>query len=621
MKQKKKFKTFISCALVSAMLLSSSSSMMAEQIEVTETQEIYNRLFEAGSSVFVSEDDQSEYWPSMGIMPLLSTPTDGAWKKGANGKWWFEYTNKSYPANKWEVIDGYWYYFDGQGYMVTGDFYYPKDGKWYYLAPVKSTLYPEGAMVMDYWLKTTGEKWYYYGTDGALVTGNKTIAGVSYMFDSHGVCINPNPPKSAANTAMYVLTANDLIDGSSNKIAIVETIKHMRGGLGKTTTFYDAPSYYPNYPRMIYEQLPYNELVVLHGHGSPGLLVCSQYGTSSEKYLYASKNITDNYNKSLDDYLPGQLSNVKLVYMPICKSARADSTGHSLASMLQSRGCKTVIGFKDDIARGEFYGEMFFGFLNDGYSVEVAKEEANKQFDDEYAIQLEGNILILGDKNQVLKNKSKIKKAPVGEHYIDEQWNNIQFCSDIELNYFGTKNIEMDTYDGDTIIKKLHRYEEKEGVFYTLDNQSRFYSIMNFNEKDATVDIGEEEIIKNIYSFLEGKIENLEDYKVDNIQKIEDCYEMQLKNSVDDIIDLEVESDGNIQSMRCRYNDGKELSDEEKQYFNTEFNDYIKEHLRENETYKYTVNYEKIDGQICAFYTTTFEDNDGITHSEIIIIA
>lgn len=259
MKQKKKFKTFISCALVSAMLLSSSSSMMAEQIEVTETQEIYNRLFEAGSSVFVSEDDQSEYWPSMGIMPLLSTPTDGAWKKGANGKWWFEYTNKSYPANKWEVIDGYWYYFDGQGYMVTGDFYYPKDGKWYYLAPVKSTLYPEGAMVMDYWLKTTGEKWYYYGTDGALVTGNKIIAGVSYMFDCHGVCINPNPPKSAANTAMYVLTANDLPEGSKNRQAIDETIKHMRQELGKTTTFHDAWLNYPNYPRIIYEQLPYNE--------------------------------------------------------------------------------------------------------------------------------------------------------------------------------------------------------------------------------------------------------------------------------------------------------------------------------------------------------------------------
>lgn len=217
-------------------------------------------------------------------------------------------------------------------------------------------------------------------------------------------------------------------------------------------------------------------------------------------------------------------------------------------------------------------------------------------------------------------NKSEPKKAPVGDHYIDERWANFQFCSDIELNYFGTKNIEMDTYDGDTIIKKLHRYEEKEGVFYTLDNQSRFYSIMNFNEKDATVDIGEEEIIKNIYNFLEGKIENLEDYKVDNIQKIEDCYEMQLKNSVDDIIDLEVESDGNIQSMLCRYNDGKELSNEEKQYFDTKFIDFLKGYLKEDETYKYTVSYAKIDEQICAFYSATFEDSDGITHVEIIII-
>lgn len=232
----------------------------------------------------------------------------------------------------------------------------------------------------------------------------------------------------------------------------------------------------------------------------------------------------------------------------------------------------------------------------------------------------ENNISISEVPDRAFGSKSGTKEALLGDHYIDERWANFQFCSDIELNYFGTKNIEMDTYDGDTIIKKLHRYEEKEGVFYTLDNQSRFYSIMNFNEKDATVDIGEEEIIKNIYNFLEGKIENLEDYKVDNIQKIEDCYEMQLKNSVDDIIDLEVESDGNIQSMLCRYNDGKELSNEEKQYFDTKFIDFLKGYLKEDETYKYTVSYAKIDEQICAFYSATFEDSDGITHVEIIII-
>ncbi len=571
MKQKKKFKTFISCALVSAMLLSSSSSMMAEQIEVTETQEIYNRLFEAGSSVFVSEDDQSEYWPSMGIMPLLSTPTDGAWKKGANGKWWFEYTNKSYPANKWEVIDGYWYYFDGQGYMVTGDFYYPKDGKWYYLAPVKSTLYPEGAMVMDYWLKTTGEKWYYYGTDGALVTGNKTIAGVSYMFDSHGVCINPNPPKSAANTAMYVLTANDLPEGSKNRQAIDETIKHMRQELGKTTTFHDAWLNYPNYPRIIYEQLPYNELVVLHGHGLPGLLACYGRSDSNRKDLYASKNVTDIYEKSLDDYLPGQLSNVKLVYMAICESAKADSSGQSLASMLQSRGCKTVIGFKNKISGGEYFAEWLFEALGEGYSVNDAQEKAKKLYKDKYSnIPIaetplaEGNLVILGDRNQVLKNVSKIKKVPLGEHYIDEQWNSVQFYSDIQLNYFGTRNIEMDTYDGNKVIKKLHEYEEKEGVFYTLDNQSRLYSINDYNEVDAIIDIGEEEIIKSIYTFLEGKIENLDSYKVDSIERVEKYYKMKLKNSTNDTIELEVESDGNIQYMICVYDDIGELTAEKK---------------------------------------------------------
>lgn len=446
------------------------------------------------------------------------------------------------------------------------------------------------------------------------------------MFDFHGVCVNPNPPKSSVNTAMYVLTANDLPEGSKNREAIDGTIKHMRQELGKTTTFHDASLNYPNYPRIIYEQLPYNELVVLHGHGLPGLLACYGRNISNRKDLYASKNVTDIYEKSLDDYLPGQLSNVKLVYMAICNSAKADSSGQSLASMLQSRGCKTVIGFKNNIAGGEYFAEWFFKFLGDGYRVEAAKQEANEKFKKLYpdieetnTPWVEGNMVILGDRNQVLKNVSKVRKTPIGEYYIDERWNNVQFCPNIQLNYFGTENIVRDTYNGNKIIKKLHEYEEKEGVFYTLDNQSRLYSITDYNEIDATIDIGEEEIIKSIYTFLQGKIENLEDYKVDSVQKIEGCYEMRLRSSNDDTIELSVESDGNIQFMLCRYNDARELSDERKQYFNIEFNNYIKEHLKENETYEYTVSYEKIDEQICAFYWVTFTGSGGKYVKDIII--
>ncbi len=234
----------------------------------------------------------------------------------------------------------------------------------------------------------------------------------------------------------------------------------------------------------------------------------------------------------------------------------------------------------------------------------------------------ENNISISEVPDKAFGSKSGTKEALLGDYYIDERWANFQFCPDVELNYFGTEDIVMDTYDGNKIIRKLHEYEEKEGVFYTLDNQSRFYSIVNFNEKDATVDIGEEQIIKDIYNFLEGKIENLENYKVDSVQKIEDCYEMQLRSSNDDTIELSVESDGDIQFMLCRYNDGKELSDEEKQYFSTKLENYIKEYIEkyvaEYKNHEYTIKYGKIDDNIYAFCTFAIEGEAMFVRTVII---
>ena len=36
------------------------------------------------------------------------------------------------------------------------------------------------------WLQISGS-WYYYGSDGAMVTGKKTINGKVYTFDANGV--------------------------------------------------------------------------------------------------------------------------------------------------------------------------------------------------------------------------------------------------------------------------------------------------------------------------------------------------------------------------------------------------------------------------------------------------
>ena len=83
------------------------------------------------------------------------------WKENDIG-WWYVRSDGSYPKDKFEKIDGTWYYFDSSGYMLSDKWKKHSDGKWYYLDP-------SGAMSTG-WKKING-KWYYFDTEGAMVTG------------------------------------------------------------------------------------------------------------------------------------------------------------------------------------------------------------------------------------------------------------------------------------------------------------------------------------------------------------------------------------------------------------------------------------------------------------------
>ena len=95
----------------------------------------------------------------------------------------------------WLSIEGAWYFFDGEGIMLTGWvrdgacwFYLDdsgvmatgwlqSDGKWYYLKP-------SGVMATGWNL--IGGKWYYLESSGTMVTGWKQISGIWYYFESSG---------------------------------------------------------------------------------------------------------------------------------------------------------------------------------------------------------------------------------------------------------------------------------------------------------------------------------------------------------------------------------------------------------------------------------------------------
>ncbi len=85
------------------------------------------------------------------------------WVKDDKG-WRYSRADGLYPANEWfrDPADGCWYFFDADGYMMTG------------------------------WIDWDGQRYYCDGggtPSGAMVTGSRTIDGISYEFDESGALI------------------------------------------------------------------------------------------------------------------------------------------------------------------------------------------------------------------------------------------------------------------------------------------------------------------------------------------------------------------------------------------------------------------------------------------------
>ena len=137
-------------------------------------------------------------------------PLRGNWKKDSRG-WWYQWVDGTYATSRflniagatyyfnadgymvtgWQSVNGKWYYFDGSGAMVTG--WKQIGGKWYYLASWKKGAMVTGFQLLDeklYYFKESGEMatgwqsifdtWYYFDTSGVMVTGWKQIDGKWY---------------------------------------------------------------------------------------------------------------------------------------------------------------------------------------------------------------------------------------------------------------------------------------------------------------------------------------------------------------------------------------------------------------------------------------------------------
>ena len=159
--------------------------------------------------------------------------------------WYYATASGKIIRDKWEKISGSWYYFNKDGVMLSSQWkekYYLKDSgamaksewifdekfkSWFYLK--SDGTYAENQWVGSYYLKPFGymaknewifdkdyNAWYYLKEDGAYVTGNFTINGKDYTFQSNGKWISD----TAAYYKVKPITAN-VYSASGEKLSYI----------------------------------------------------------------------------------------------------------------------------------------------------------------------------------------------------------------------------------------------------------------------------------------------------------------------------------------------------------------------------------------------------------------
>ena len=116
---------------------------------------------------------------------------DDSWIKDEAG-WWCKNPDGSWLSNTWYQLPYRgtfeWYYFNNQGYMITGWFLH--NNHWYYLNPVSDGT--KGKMCIGW--QFINNHWYYLnpisdGTKGKMYTGWQLINGKWYYFNEEGTLL------------------------------------------------------------------------------------------------------------------------------------------------------------------------------------------------------------------------------------------------------------------------------------------------------------------------------------------------------------------------------------------------------------------------------------------------
>ena len=138
------------------------------------------------------------------LLKTSGAMAENAWAK-LEDKWYYATASGKIIHDKWEKISGSWYYFNKDGVMLSSQWkekYYLKDS---------------GAMAKSEWIFDKDyNAWYYLKEDGVYVTGNFTINGKDYTFQSNGKWISD----TAAYYKVKPITAN-VYSASGEKLSYI----------------------------------------------------------------------------------------------------------------------------------------------------------------------------------------------------------------------------------------------------------------------------------------------------------------------------------------------------------------------------------------------------------------
>lgn len=109
---------------------------------------------------------------------LNKIAVSGTWIN-ENNKWWYKHNDGTYTKGAWEFIEGNWYLFDADGYMIYD---WKKEGSnWYYFGDSD-----DGAMKTGWCYDKNNCKWYYFNKDGIMQAGWIKVDNKWYHLDKSG---------------------------------------------------------------------------------------------------------------------------------------------------------------------------------------------------------------------------------------------------------------------------------------------------------------------------------------------------------------------------------------------------------------------------------------------------